>query len=230
MFRPKDQSKKSDAQRANGHNSTHELRQKRKISYVNLDDSDDPTAAPSEVSSAFPTPQGMRYPDPVNSTQSDEVDMSSPVSPEPLPERSTRAGHSLRPRSVLQPSVKAENMIVRTMPRKTQRKPPKGRGRQTLSSKVKSGAALTSRQAIRHAIATETAVKRAKFLMAKKDYFLPLLPKNNYITRLLHKEQVEGKLEDGETDLEVKSESHTNTVANQVGITPYVPITEQPKG
>ncbi|KAI9789843.1 MAG: hypothetical protein M1816_005760 [Peltula sp. TS41687] len=239
MFCPIDQSRKSvksDAQKANSQEFAHELRQKRKISYVNLDDSDDTVAAPSVASSAFPTPQAMRQRDAMDA-QTDDVDLSSPANSQPLPERSTRTGHSLRPRSALQPSIKAENMIIRTMPKKSQRKPTKGRGRQSISNKVKSGAALTSRQAIRHTIATETAVKRAKFLMAKKEYFLPLLPKNNYITRLLHKEQVEIKpedggikAEDGEAGLKASDESHVGTTGNKVDITPYVPITEQPEG
>lgn len=235
MFRPKDQSKKSDAQKANSQNPAHELRQKRKIYYVNLDDSDDPAVASSEASSAFPTPKAMRHRD-ATSTQSDDVEMSSPTSAEPLPERGSGAGHSLRPRSVLQPSVKAENAIVRTMPRKVNRKTTKGRGKKTTSAgdgrwnKAKSGAALSSRQAIRLAIATETAVKRAAFLKAKKEYFLPLLPKSNHITRLLHKEKEEGEHEAEETDSGVMSKSHTDSHANEDGISPYVAITEQPKG
>lgn len=44
--------------------------------------------------------------------------------------------------------------------------------------------ARTARNEIRDAIATETAGKRSAFFIAKKDFFLPLLPESNYISRL----------------------------------------------
>ncbi|KAI9799832.1 MAG: hypothetical protein M1825_004393 [Sarcosagium campestre] len=47
---------------------------------------------------------------------------------------------------------------------------------------------LTSRQNVRRGIANKTLVNRARFLKAKKDLFLPLLPENNYISKLLEKD------------------------------------------
>lgn len=46
----------------------------------------------------------------------------------------------------------------------------------------------TERQQIRLDIASTTEVKRKRFLIENKDYFLPLLPENNHITKLIAKE------------------------------------------
>src|SRR5205823_11956569 len=41
------------------------------------------------------------------------------------------------------------------------------------------------RAEIRHQIAIDTMKRRDRFLVAKKDYFLPLLPEHNYIKKLM---------------------------------------------
>jgi hypothetical protein len=42
-----------------------------------------------------------------------------------------------------------------------------------------------TRGEVRSAIAAQTAVKRANFFLAKRDFFLPLLPEVNHVTKLL---------------------------------------------
>ena len=65
---------------------------------------------------------------------------------------------------------------------------------------------MTSRARLRENIASETIPKLNRFLIANKEYFLPLLPESNYITKLLK--------EDG----------------NEEAAVPYVELSEQPKG
>jgi SWI/SNF-related matrix-associated actin-dependent regulator of chromatin subfamily A member 5 len=43
----------------------------------------------------------------------------------------------------------------------------------------------SARAEIRHQIATDTMKRRDRFLLAKMDYFLPLLPEHNYIKKLV---------------------------------------------
>ena len=48
---------------------------------------------------------------------------------------------------------------------------------------------ISSRVAIRKEIEDNTAVKRNRFLVEKRDYWLPLLPSNNHVRKLLEKHQ-----------------------------------------
>lgn len=48
---------------------------------------------------------------------------------------------------------------------------------------------VSSRVAVRQEIASVTAAKRNRFFVEKKDYFLPLLPANNYVRKLVEKHE-----------------------------------------
>ena len=63
----------------------------------------------------------------------------------------------------------------------------------------------TTRQRLRDEIAAQSKVKANNFLVANKDYFLPLLPPNNYVSKLVSKGRAEP-------------------------VTEYTSLTEQPKG
>lgn len=171
------------------------LRAKRKISYVNLADSDDNQdrveKTPSEVSSAFPSPKAMRS---RNKVEVDDRESTPELAPSVAPalDRTSSNGRSLRPRAELKAPIKASDMIILRQPkrRKLVQSGASCRSSCIVTSdkpKANDAVALTSRQTIRHNIATETATKRAKFLVAKKDYFLPLLPENNYVQKLIEK-------------------------------------------
>lgn len=69
----------------------------------------------------------------------------------------------------------------------------------------------TERQQIRLNIASTTELKRKRFLVEHKEYFLPLLPQNNYITKLMAKDE------------EMEKIQKKNSV-------PYEELAEQPKG
>jgi SWI/SNF-related matrix-associated actin-dependent regulator of chromatin subfamily A member 5 len=67
---------------------------------------------------------------------------------------------------------------------------------------------------VRNEIATTTAAKRNKFFVEKRDYFLPLLPDNNYVAKLI--EKYEG--------LSPQEKARVSAT------TPYEEIETQPKG
>ena len=70
----------------------------------------------------------------------------------------------------------------------------------------------TARNQIRDYISQETAVKRANFFMAKKEYFLPLLPESNNINRLVEAKRAAGQ--QGDEDMTI----------------PYEALEQQPEG
>ena len=73
---------------------------------------------------------------------------------------------------------------------------------------------LSRRAAIRKDIEDHTKAFRDAFLLEKKDYWLPLLPENNYIRKLAEKHQG------------LSSEE----VSNSPVVSPYTEIETQPKG
>ena len=91
-------------------------------------------------------------------------------------------------------------------------------GRRTSTSQLSS---LSSRQAVRHGIATKTASQRARFFRAKKDYFLPLLPEHNHIKRLVEKHM-------SDKDRSQEDQAMSGTADDEIH--PYELIQEQPKG
>jgi SWI/SNF-related matrix-associated actin-dependent regulator of chromatin subfamily A member 5 len=81
---------------------------------------------------------------------------------------------------------------------------------------AKEAVSLTSRQAIRSNIAAETEARRANFIISKKDYFLPLLPENNYVEKLVNRRR-NGQLRKGNK-------------YEEEGIYEYEAIDKQPEG
>jgi SWI/SNF-related matrix-associated actin-dependent regulator of chromatin subfamily A member 5 len=73
---------------------------------------------------------------------------------------------------------------------------------------------VSGRVAIRQEIASVTAAQRDRFLVEKKDFWLPLLPRNNYVRKLVEKHD---ELNDAER-------------AKLPSITPYEEIETQPRG
>ena len=123
--------------------------------------------------------------------------------PETPPARVSSAGHALRQHKDIHLSLRAqENGEKRVRRKRKQHRPSSKRSKAILGAAPK-----TARNVVRDQIATETAVKRANFLVAKQDLFLPLLPQGNYIQRLASQQT-------GASDLSV----------------PYEVLKEQPKG
>ena len=149
----------------------------------------------STIGSTFSTPQKpkrSRRVTAVDELEDDEIqEVESSRTPPP---RVSTAGHSLRQHKDLTLSTRAlenANKPVRKKRRISRlllRKP-----KTTLGSDA-SIPTRTERNEIRDLIATETAAKRARFFIAKKEYFLPLLPEANQISRLIEQRNlVDGK-------------------------------------
>ena len=163
-----------------------DLRQKPRISYNVADDSDDsdPLSAPS---SSFTTPQKKTRTRTVIDLDDDDED-DEIVEIEPLrtpPPRVSSAGHSLRQHKELYLSLKAqENGDKQPSVKKEESKRKKSIPK-LLSDAPPQAHTRTVRNGIRDTIATETTAKRARYFVSKKDYFLPLLPENNHIKKLV---------------------------------------------
>ena len=160
-----------------------DLRRKPRISYSVADDSDDsdPLSVPS---STFITPQKKARTRKVIDLDDEEdevVEIEPPTTPPP---RVSSAGHSLRQHKELHLSLKAQENgdkpIVKKRDSKRKKSIPK-----LLSDAPPQAHTRTVRNGIRDTIATETTAKRARYFVAKKDYFLPLLPENNHIKKLV---------------------------------------------
>ena len=122
--------------------------------------------------------------------------------PETPPARVSTAGHALRQHKDLHLSLRAQENGDKRVRRKRKQHKSSKRSKAILGTVPK-----TTRNEVRDQIATETAVKRANFLVAKQDLFLPLLPQGSYIQRLASQHI-------GASDLSV----------------PYEVLKDQPKG
>lgn len=184
------------------------LRHKERVTYQISDDSDS-EKSPSAADSTFSSPQKprrVRIGNIIN-LEEDEIDDIEPA--KTPPPRLSSAGHSLRQHSDLHLSLRAQE---------NGDKPSRKKRRLSQPSKRRSGVAVesqtapptrTARNEIREMIATETGGKRSNFFVAKKDYFLPLLPDGNHIQRL--------------------AEQHSDEQETRV-IVPYEALEHQPKG
>ncbi|RDW80758.1 hypothetical protein BP5796_05456 [Coleophoma crateriformis] len=129
---------------------------------------------------------------------------------------SSKAGRSLRPRITLTSSHKAsENGDIATpkTPRSSKKKN-SGTGLVAGDIAYNLTPVVSERVLIRQEIASHTAANRSRFFVEKKDYFLPLLPPNNHVSKLVDRH---AKLSDKE-------------IAQLPNITPYEELTSQPKG
>lgn len=193
-----------------------ELRQKEKILYTISDDSDG-AVSPSVVSSAFSTPQNPRWAYNIIDLEDDEdEELQVTERPGTPPPRLSTAGHSLRQPKDLHLSLRAQEngdkpVLKRKRPSATRSKQQKPR---LISDAPKvANIVRTARNDTRDFIAKETTVKRARFFVAKKDYFLPLLPEHNHVKKLVEDAQ-----------------QHQAFNVQQVPIASYESLKAQPKG
>lgn len=178
--------------------TSRDLRVKERVSYTISDDSAS-EASPSGISSLFPTPKKRPSQSMIDLDQDSIGEIETPKSPPP---RISSAGHKLRPHRELHLSLRAQENSDKPIikkrklasTRKTNRKSPNiilksdaNDGEETVFDKH-IPRNRTARNEIRDFIATETAAKRSTFFTAKKDFFLPLLPASNHISRLVEKE------------------------------------------
>ena len=171
------------------------LRRTEPKTYTISDDSDAVDSGSAVDSSAFNSPVKLKRGRPaiIELDSDTEEDDTEPEVVEPLRERVSTAGHSLRPHKSLKLSLQAlENG---DKPRKKKRKLVQRRPYQPLPkvpSDLRKSAPRTARNAIRDSIASYTVAKRAKFFIAKKELFLPLLPENNHIAKLVEQQDNHG--------------------------------------
>ena len=173
------------------------LRNKVQISYEISSDSEDASGllGPDSSFSSPEKPSGH-----IIDLEEESEEIEPPETP---PARVSTAGHALRQHKDLHLSLRAqENGDKRVRRKKKHYKPAPKRSKAILGAVPK-----TARNEVRDQIATETAGKRANFLIAKRDLFLPLLPQGNYIQRL----------------------ASQHTEARDLSV-PYVVLKEQPKG
>ena len=179
-------------------------RRKEQISYEISDDSENPDNS-SSLDSTFSTPQKAPRKRVSIIDLEDELEEIEP--PKTPPPRLSSAGHALRQPSELALSLRAQENGGRRVPKKKRTT----KSRSQPKTILKSSAPKTARQELREYVNTETAGKRSRFFVAKKDLFLPLLPEGNHVQRLVAQQQ-EG--EKGGEDLSV----------------PYEVLEKQPEG
>ena len=109
----------------------------------------------------------------------DELEEVEP--PKTPPPRLSAAGHSLRQHNDLKLSLQARENADK--PRFKRRKTSKSKSKRAAQIKLLAPQ-KSARNEVRDYINTETAAKRAKFFLAKRDVFLPLLPEGNYVQKL----------------------------------------------
>ena len=144
----------------------------------------------------------------VKPTKDDESDIDPLAAPPP---RTSSAGHSLRQRKDLHLSSKARENADKPLPKKGRYSNPQLMNPTPQVASGEQERTKTARNEVRDAIASETAVKRSKFFIEKKDFFLPLLPENNAVQKLIaEKEKIVG--------------------TGESGIIEYEEILEQPEG
>ena len=201
-----------------------DLRQKERISYTISNDSDS-EASPSAASSAFPTPQKGAALKVIEVGEESAEELDPPASP---PRRISSAGHQLRAHSDLHLSLRAQENgdkpVIKkrklTSASRSHRKKQKvivtsdAKHSEGETIKLSIPSTRTARNEIRDAIATETAAKRSAFFTAKKDFFLPLLPESNHISRLTER----------------RGQLHSNIDNDTDSTVPYESIEAQPKG
>lgn len=189
------------------------LRQRDRISY-NISDDSDTADSPSGVST-FSSPEKPKRNRTIIDLEDEELEVIE-LATTPPP-RLSSAGHSLRQHKDLHLSLRAQENGDKPVSKKRRINPSSRKKQPTISLTSNAPATTrTARNEIRDAIATETAAKRAKFFVAKKDYFLPLLPESNHIGRLVeqHKHAEAAKGTDSDADMTV----------------PYELLETQPKG
>lgn len=187
-FSPRAQVKKSPSQISSTPQSfpiammaDRRLRQKQQpVSYEISSDEDNDN---SQVDSSFSSPEKPSRKRVSIVDLEDEVEEVEP--PKTPPPRLSAAGHSLRQHGDLKQSLQARENAYK--PALKKRITTKRKSKQILNPSDASAPdpKRTARNEVRDYINTETAGKRASFFLAKKDVFLPLLPENNHIQKLI---------------------------------------------
>ena len=194
---------------------TRGLRQTQRVTYTISDDSDAAESGSAVESSAFGSPAKLKRGRPKIIDLEDDSEETEPERTLTPPARVSSAGHSLRPHSQLKQSLQA--LGNGDKPRKKKRKLSKRQPYKPLpkiTSDQANPAPRTVRNAIRQSIASDTAAKRAKFFIAKKDFFLPLLPEHNHVSKLM----------------EQYHQIPSRGSENEVSIAEYEELGQQPKG
>jgi len=155
-------------------------RAKEPLHYTISSDEENRSIQDSSFSSPEKKPRKRRSVIDLEDEEPEEID--PPGTPPP---RLSAAGHSLRQHTDLYLSLRAQENGDKLGGKKR-----KYRRRSTQTPKQKaqtadSSAHKTARSEIRDEIATETTARRARFFVAKKDFFLPLLPEGNFVQRLV---------------------------------------------
>ena len=195
--------------------SRRDLRRKQPVSYEISDNSDDGEA--SNVGSAFSTPQKRKL-----TYIEDEIEEIEPAKTPP-PRQST-AGHSLRQHSDLHLSLRAqENGDKPVVKRRKSLPKPRSHKKPPLQSNAVSQP-KSARNEVRDNINTETAAKRSKFFIAKKNYFLPLLPEGNHIQRLVGQHSHNDDVEELEVPYEALCSQPQGYVHYRPDLTPVTNI------
>ncbi|KAK3073571.1 hypothetical protein LTR53_004723 [Teratosphaeriaceae sp. CCFEE 6253] len=195
LFASRAQSIPESTGRMQRNSAGHEMRTKATVNYAESDTSS-PVNSPQ---SSFEGPVSSRTSIPAESEadSDDEIQAEDGIQvvrrqsgTRELPARSTRS------------------RVSYASPKRSKRKPAKkSKGKKVLKSDTSKQP--TARSNLRQDYLDHTKPKRDAFLLANKDYFLPLLPATNYITKL------EGKM---------------NAQTSARGTVPYVALEEQPQG
>ncbi|MCJ1381133.1 hypothetical protein MMC17_004242 [Xylographa soralifera] len=184
-----------------------DLRQKEKVSYTISDDSDE-LASISGASSTFSTPKKPKRMRNIIDLEDDDDEPEEIARPKTPPPRLSAAGHELRQHKDLHLSLRAQENGDKPVLKKRKVSLPKIKQQKprVVSDAPLGHAVRTTRNETRDYIATETAAKRAKFFIAKKDYFLPLLPENNHVKRIVEQTSIHRSVDSAE-DMVVPYES-----------------------
>ncbi|KAL8939922.1 MAG: hypothetical protein Q9211_002526 [Gyalolechia sp. 1 TL-2023] len=207
---------------------TRQLRQKHTISYELSSDSD-----PAEASSGTPfgTPKKSVRTRKKSVVDLDETDSdNSETSVTTPPPRLSTAGHSLRQHSNLRLSLRAQENGDKSSRKKRRAKASK---RPKVASDVPKPTVKSARSQVRHAIAKGSVVKRNNFFIARKDLFLPLLPKKNHITRLIELQRAEDQEQDilaVSDSIESLDSAPKKDIGSKDLSVPYEDLSQQPCG
>ena len=150
---------------------------------ISYEISSDDENTDSQIDSSFSSPE---KPSRKRVSIVDLEDEFEEITPPPTPPpRSSAAGHSLRQHGDLKLSLQAKENAYRPVRKKRKVSKRKSEAILKTSKQPAPVQPKTERNELRDLINTETARKRANFLLANKEIFLPLLPDSNFIQKLV---------------------------------------------
>ena len=175
-------------------------RHKEHVSYEISSDSDNLDTS-SALDSTFSTPQKpARHHVSIVDLDDESEEIEPPKTP---PARVSAAGHLLRQYRDLHLSLRAQENGDKPIIKKRRLNKSFSKSKWSLKPSAPEAPLKTARNGIREKIATETATKRNNFFVAKKEFFLPLLPEGNHIQRVAAQR---GQSETLEKDLSIPYE------------------------